>query len=181
MIIAFYRNACPNRAAILSQFRAAVLLLSIAPLTPYLAHAAHTHRTGDTSALPQIPPSTAHMLNNTPTKPLTPAQQVALPDGGAPPPPHGYTEVEDTEATLSNFSAQARTHAPLGLPGGDAQQRTNGPNNLPSHFSILGIPVKFNAPVIAPYQSDRTPSSYAGQTTKGSTDLLINGDSSSIH
>ncbi|QDH24341.1 hypothetical protein D5366_02655 [Neokomagataea tanensis] len=121
------------------------------------------------------------MLNNTPSKPLTPVEQVALPDGGAPPPPHGYTAVEDTEATLSNFSAQVRTHAPLGLPGSDAQQRTNGSNNLPSHFSVFGMPVKFNAPVISPYQSDRTPSSYAGQPTKGSTDLLINGDASNIH
>ena len=179
MTIAFYKDAPSHiRAAVLKKLRATALLFSMAPC---LAYAAHTHHAGDTSTLPQIPPNAAHMLNNSPETPLTPAQQVALPDGGAPPPPHGYTEVEDTEATLSNFSAQARTHAPLGLPGGNAQQRTNGPNNLPSHFSIYGMPVKFNAPVIAPYQSDRTPSSYAGQTTKGSTDLLVNGDSSDIH
>ncbi|MCQ9155598.1 hypothetical protein [Acidomonas methanolica] len=84
-------------------------------------------------------------------KSLTPAQLVALPDGGAPPPPHGYTEVEDSEAVLADFSATVRTHRTLGLPGNEAHQSTNIPNDAPSHFSIGNMPVKFIAPVAPPY------------------------------
>lgn len=136
---------------------------------------------GNTANLPQILPNAERRLAMPAARPLTPAQQVALPDGGAPPPPHGYAVVEDTETTLNNFTDTVRTHPPLGMPGSDAQQRVNGPNNLPAHFHVLGMPVKFNAPVIAPYQNDRAPLSYAGQATNGSTSLLINGDASGIH
>ncbi|AQS87421.1 hypothetical protein AA101099_2986 [Neoasaia chiangmaiensis NBRC 101099] len=101
---------------------------------------------------------------------LTPAQQVALPDGGAPPPPHGYTTVEDNDAQLATYSATVRTHRTLGLPGGEAHQSTSLPNNAPSHFSLFGIPVKFNAPVRPPYTNNAY-QTYAGSPGNGQTDV----------
>lgn len=98
-----------------------------------------------------------------------------------PPPPHGYEEVEDSETALANYSATVRTHEPLGLPGPNAEQKTNGPNNLPSHFSIFGVPVIFNAPVTSPYYNEDTPATYAGHPSNGQTNILVNGDASPIH
>lgn len=140
------------------------------------AHPHHSHASGAVNTLAPSTPSPA-----TTQKPLTPAQQVALPDGGAPPPPHGYEEVEDSETALANYSATVRTHEPLGLPGPNAEQKTNGPNNLPSHFSIFGVPVIFNAPVTSPYYNEDTPATYAGHPSNGQTNILVNGDASPIH
>jgi len=93
-----------------------VASLLVTAATPALSAPHHAHRSHSTADLPQIPPSTAHQLNNPPEKNLTPAQQVALPDGGAPPPPHGYVAVEDSEERLANFSGEVRTHLPVGMP-----------------------------------------------------------------
>ena len=150
----------------------------------FSAHAATTHTrhhaSHGTANLPQMGPSAGQIVG-APAKPLTPAQQAALPDEGAPPPPHGYTEVEDSEAALASYSDRVRTHLPVGMPGTNAQQKTNGPNNLPSHFSIFGMPVKFNAPVQSPYEDEDSPTSYAGHPVNGQTNMLVNGDSSAIH
>ncbi|MFT9298119.1 MAG: hypothetical protein ABF542_08415 [Gluconobacter sp.] len=158
-----------------------VASLLVTAATPALSAPHHAHRSHSTADLPQIPPSTAHQLNNPPEKNLTPAQQVALPDGGAPPPPHGYVAVEDSEERLANFSGEVRTHLPVGMPGTNAEQKTNGTNNLPSHFSIFGMPVKFNTPVTAPYHSEDLPLTYAGHPSNGQTNVLVNGDASDIH
>ncbi|EHH69041.1 hypothetical protein GMO_03480 [Gluconobacter morbifer G707] len=155
-----------------------VLLPALTPASAASRHARHTH---GTAGLPAVPPSAAQTFGKPDEKPLTPAQQVALPDGGAPAPPHGYTVTEDSDATLASFSDTVHTHLPLGMPGTNAQQKTNGTNNLPSHFSILGMPVKFNAPVRPPYESEDTPANYAGHPSNGQTDILVNGDSSPIH
>jgi hypothetical protein len=82
---------------------------------------------------------------------MTPAQEVALPDAGAPPPPDGYTEVSDEEATLANFSATVRAHRSLGLPPIEAQQNVARPLDTPPLFDIDGFPIRFNAPVNTPY------------------------------
>ncbi|KXU99810.1 hypothetical protein AD929_13715 [Gluconobacter potus] len=170
-------------------FLSAPLAASLLIPAGFSAHAAasssssgHTrHRAAHgTANLPQMGP-TAGQIVGAPAKPLTPAQQSALPDEGAPAPPHGYTEVEDSEAALASYSDRVRTHLPVGMPGTNAQQKTNGTNNLPSHFSIFGMPVKFNAPVQSPYEDEDSPTSYAGHPVNGQTNILVNGDSSAIH
>lgn len=113
-----------------------------------------------------------------PQKELTPAQKVALPDGGAPPPPDGYTTTEDFEANLQSYSGRVRTHQALGLPGGEAHQSTAIPNDAPSHFSIFGMPVKFNAPVRPPYESSSY-QNYAGSPGNGQTSVITQADAAS--
>lgn len=105
------------------------------------------------------------------TKGMTPAQMVALPDGGAPPPPDGYEAVEDNETAVASFSSTVRAHRQLGMPGGDAHQSTAEPNDAPSHFSLAGIPVKFIAPVAPPYTQSvyRTIAGSPG----GQTDVMM--------
>ncbi|WP_147092297.1 hypothetical protein [Swaminathania salitolerans] len=110
-----------------------------------------------------------------PARPLTPVERVALPDGGAPPPPHGYEVTEDFDSSLRTFSATVRSHQALGLPGGEAHQSTQIPNDAPSHFSFLGMPVKFNAPVRAPYNSSAY-HNYAGSPGNGQTDVVAQSD-----
>ncbi len=156
-----------------------LLVPAASPAFAAQAHPRH-HASHGTANLPQMGP-TAGQIVGAPAKPLTPAQQAALPDEGAPPPPHGYTEVEDSETALASYSNRVRTHLPVGMPGPNAQQKTNGPNNLPSHFSLFGMPVKFNAPVQSPYEDEDSPTSYAGHPVNGQTNILVNGDASPIH
>jgi hypothetical protein len=118
--------------------------------------------TGTALALPpmQMDPSDIAPANRN----MTPAQQVALPDGGAPPPPHGYTEVTDTDPRLAPYSADITARQGPGLPPVGAHQNINDDNSVPSHFSVAGIPVKFNAPVTPPYDTDFTYGNYAGSS-----------------
>ncbi|AOX16234.1 hypothetical protein [Kozakia baliensis] len=120
----------------------------------------------------------AHDVAASSTKELTPVEKVALPDGGAPSPPHGYTATEDFDASLANYSSTVRTHQALGLPNGEAHQSTSIPNDAPSHFSFLGMPVKFNAPVRPPYANSAY-HSYAGSPGNGQTDVVSQSDAAS--
>ncbi|CAI9120737.1 hypothetical protein [Brytella acorum] len=108
-------------------------------------------------------------------KPLTPAQMVALPDGGAPPPPDGYTTIDDTTTSLYSYSNVVRRRENPDLPGNEAHQSTNIPNDAPSHFSIFGIPVKFNAPV-RPSYTNGVYHTYMGAPGNGVTDLNEQAD-----
>jgi|GEM_PF-1918041 len=150
--------------SILFPFTLGLLGVTALSLPPAQARPAHHHarpvQTQPTSTLAsQMDPT-----NTSPTaRTLTPAQQVALPDGGAPPPPHGYTETVDSDPRYGNYSpAVTALHGP-GLPGGEAHQNVRQSNNVPSHFSVLGMPVKFNAPVQPPYNGEATYKNYAGQ------------------
>ncbi|GAB6853622.1 hypothetical protein [Asaia astilbis] len=106
---------------------------------------------------------------------LTPVEKVALPDGGAPPPPHGYVVTDDFDTSIRSYSYNVRSHPTLGVPGGEAHQSTQIPNNAPSHFSFLGWPVKFNAPVRAPYENSAY-HNYAGSSGNGQTDVVAQSD-----
>lgn len=108
-------------------------------------------------------------------RPLTPVEKVALPDGGAPPPPHGYTVTEDFDTSLRGYSYKVRAHPALGLPNSEAHQSTQIPNDAPSHFSFLGWPVKFNAPVRPPYENSAY-HNYAGSPGNGQTDVVAQSD-----
>lgn len=107
--------------------------------------------------------------------PLTPVEKVALPDGGAPPPPHGYVVTEDFDNSLRDYSYKVRAHPALGLPNSEAHQSTQIPNDAPSHFSFLGWPVKFNAPVRPPY-TNGVYHNYAGSPGNGQTDVVAQSD-----
>ncbi|QDH17265.1 hypothetical protein [Swingsia samuiensis] len=163
-----------RKLSLLFLMSAPIALASLSGTSAFAAHHAH-----GTANLPQLPPTTAHNLNQPDTKTLTPAQQVALPDGGAPPPPHGYVAVDDSEVRIANFSNAARTHLPVGLPPTNPQQSVGQPNNLPSHFSLFGMPVKFNAPVAPPYRTEDASSSFDGRN--GQNNILPQADSSLIH
>lgn len=108
-------------------------------------------------------------------RPLTPVEKVALPDGGAPPPPHGYTVTEDFDTSLRGYSYKVRAHPALGLPNSEAHQSTQLPNDAPSHFTFLGWPVKFNAPVRPPYENSAY-HNYAGSPGNGQTDVVAQSD-----
>lgn len=108
-------------------------------------------------------------------RPLTPVEKVALPDGGAPPPPHGYEVTDDFDNSLRGYSYTVRSHQALGLPGSEAHQSTQLPNDAPSRFSFLGWPVKFNAPVRPPYENSAY-HNYAGSPGNGQTDVVAQSD-----
>ncbi|MFT9090007.1 MAG: hypothetical protein ABF479_03200 [Gluconacetobacter sp.] len=85
----------------------------------------------------------------------------------APPPPDGYQVVEDEDVTARTFSPEiAALHGP-GLPSIEARQTPRDSNDVPSHFSVFDVPVKFNAPVQPAYNASFTYSTYAGQPGRG--------------
>jgi len=91
-------------------------------------------------------------------------------DDPIPPPPDGYSPVQDMDATISaHRSAILATPGP-GLPGGEAKQNTRDISKLPPHFSVFGVPVKFNAPVPPPYNAEATYRTYGGQPANGRGD-----------
>ncbi|MCH4091345.1 hypothetical protein [Acetobacter sp.] len=88
---------------------------------------------------------------------------------GAPPPPDGYEPVEDIDETIeSHYSLDVRK-TPHGepLPSIEAQQIPRDANNGATQFDIFGVPVKFIAPVAAPYNAPFTYHTYAGQSGRG--------------
>ncbi|WP_246386950.1 hypothetical protein [Gluconacetobacter sacchari] len=85
----------------------------------------------------------------------------------APPPPDGYQVVQDEDVTAETFSpAVTALHGP-GLPSIEARQTPRDDRDVPSHFSVFGVPVKFDAPVQPSYNADFTYSTYAGQPGRG--------------
>ncbi|GAN56600.1 hypothetical protein AA0242T_1636 [Acetobacter aceti NRIC 0242] len=88
---------------------------------------------------------------------------------GAPPPPDGYEPVEDIDETIeSHYSLDVRK-TPHGepLPSIEAQQIPRDANNGATQFDFFGMPVKFIAPVGAPYNAPFTYHTYAGQSGRG--------------
>ncbi|MFT8804972.1 MAG: hypothetical protein ABF876_03585 [Acetobacter aceti] len=100
--------------------------------------------------------------------PATTARSVESQEG-APPPPDGYEPVEDIDETIeSHYSLDVRK-TPHGepLPSIEAQQIPRDANNGATQFDIFGVPVKFIAPVAAPYNAPFTYHTYAGQSGRG--------------
>lgn len=84
-----------------------------------------------------------------------------------PPPPDGYQVVQDEDVTAQTFSPEvAALHGP-GLPSIEARQTPRDSRDVPSHFSVFDVPVKFNAPVQPAYNAAFTYSTYGGQPGRG--------------
>lgn len=84
-----------------------------------------------------------------------------------PPPPDGYQVVQDEDVTAQTFSpAVTALHGP-GLPSIEAHQTPRDDKDVPSHFSVFNVPVKFDAPVQPAYNASFTYSTYAGQPGRG--------------
>jgi hypothetical protein len=93
-----------------------------------------------------------------------PPTQAAIDDGAPlPPPPSGYEPVQDMDVSIEAHSPAVLAQKAPGMPGTEAQQNPHNDADVPSHFSIFGIPVKFNAPVAPPYNPDFTYQTYGGQ------------------
>ncbi|MBB2200169.1 hypothetical protein [Gluconacetobacter tumulisoli] len=101
--------------------------------------------------------------------PATPAPAAAEdPDNPtAPPPPDGYQVVQDEDVSVQAYSPAVTAVGGAGLPSIEARQTPREPNSIPSHVSVFGVPVKFNAPVVPPYNAAFTYSTYAGQSGRG--------------
>jgi len=91
-------------------------------------------------------------------------------DAPIPPPPDGYAPVQDMDETISAHSTAIVTQKGPGMPGGDASQTTRDNNAVPSHFSLFGMPVKFNAPTPPPYNAEFTYRTFGGQPGNGRGD-----------
>ncbi|NVN41979.1 hypothetical protein HUK82_15635, partial [Ameyamaea chiangmaiensis] len=99
-----------------------------------------------------------------------PAPTAADADAPLPPPPDGYTPVQDMDEAIIAHSPAVLAHTGPGLPGGEAQQITRQDQNVPSHFSVFGLPIKFNAPVPPPYNAEFTYRTFGGQPGNGRGD-----------
>ncbi|GBQ88726.1 hypothetical protein AA13595_2465 [Gluconacetobacter johannae DSM 13595] len=100
-------------------------------------------------------------LGNTTPAPAAPE------NAEAPPPPDGYQVVQDEDVSAQAYSPAVTAVGGPGLPSIEARQTPREPNSVPSHFSVFGVPVKFNAPVTPPYNAAFTYSTYAGQPGRG--------------
>ncbi|GBQ37283.1 hypothetical protein [Gluconacetobacter azotocaptans] len=97
-----------------------------------------------------------------------PAPAPADPENAeAPPPPDGYQVVQDDDVSIQAYSPAVTAVGGAGLPSIEARQTPRDPNSVPSHVSVFGVPVKFNAPVTPPYNAAFTYSTYAGQPGTG--------------
>ncbi|NHN87813.1 hypothetical protein GOB81_04090 [Acetobacter sp. LMG 1627] len=87
----------------------------------------------------------------------------------APPPPDGYEPVEDIDETIeAHYSLDIRkAQHGSSLPSIEAQQIPRDANNGATPFDVFGVPVKFIAPVAAPYNAASTYRTYAGQSGRG--------------
>jgi hypothetical protein len=85
----------------------------------------------------------------------------------APPPPDGYQVVRDEDVTAQSFSSKVTATGGPGLPSIEARQTPRNANDVPSHVSVFGVPVKFDAPVTPPYNASFMYSTYAGQPGRG--------------
>jgi len=64
------------------------------------------------------------------------------------------------------------TSATTGLPGVTAQQSTSTGTGSPSRYSVLGLPLRFAAPVTPPYNSQGAYATFAGQPMTGKDAVL---------
>lgn len=64
------------------------------------------------------------------------------------------------------------TSATTGLPGSAARQSITTGTGSGSRMSILGLPLRFAAPVVAPYNSSATSTTFAGQPANGKDAVL---------
>ena len=146
---------------------AAGLTLAALLAAPVLCHpaaaASHTPR-HKAAAQPADPTD----LSSGRLTPATTARSLESQEG-APSPPDGYEPVEDIDETIeSHYSLDIRK-TPHGepLPSIEAQQIPRDANNGATQFDFFGVPVKFIAPVAAPYNAPFAYRNYAGQAGRG--------------
>lgn len=147
----------------LAPLLAAAALLAAGPAVAARA-ASHHHKTApaqDTTVHPILGDNAAARAAARPDPTVDPDNPPA------PPPPDGYQVVQDEDVTAQSFSPRVTATGGPGLPSIEARQTPREANNVPSHFSLFGVPVKFNAPVAPPYNASFMYSTYAGQPGRG--------------
>ncbi|WP_182949617.1 hypothetical protein [Gluconacetobacter takamatsuzukensis] len=129
------------------------------------AHAAPRHRTA--ASAPATGSLDAPVAASLDTQDARHDPTVDPDNPPAPPPPDGYQVVQDEDVTAQTFSPQVTAlHGP-GLPSIEARQTPRDSSDVPSHFSVFDVPVKFNAPVQPAYNAAFTYSTYGGQPGRG--------------
>ncbi|MBB2156422.1 hypothetical protein HLH33_08880 [Gluconacetobacter diazotrophicus] len=126
---------------------------------------AQTAQTGGLNAPISTNLGTTNLGNSTAARPADPRVDPDNPP--APPPPDGYQVVQDEDVSVQAYSPRVTAIQGPGLPSIEARQTPRRPNDVPSHFSVFGVPVKFDAPVQPPYNASFMYSTYAGQPGRG--------------